>query len=168
VTPSYNQARFLEQTILSVLNQGYPNLEYIIMDGGSTDSSVEIIKNYEKWLTYWVSEPDRGQSHAINKGFSKASGEIYTWLNSDDYLLKDALRNVAVAYYAAPKAGAWVGGCLEADENAPSMSPLRRRRGYRARPSPHRSPLERRHQLPASSRNTLRDNRIVPATVSVS
>jgi len=110
VTPSYNQARFIEETIRSVLLQGYPNLEYIIIDGGSTDDSVEIIKKYEKWLTYWVSEPDRGQSHAINKGLSKASGEIYAWLNSDDYLLKNALRNVATAYYVSPEAGAWCGG----------------------------------------------------------
>lgn len=117
VTPSYNQGQFIEETIRSILLQGYPELEYVVIDGGSTDSSVEIIKKYEKWLTYWVSEPDRGQSHAINKGFDKATGEIYGWLNSDDYLLKDALRNVAVAYYAAPKAGAWVGGCLEVDEN---------------------------------------------------
>jgi len=112
VTPSYNQGRFIEETIRSVLLQGYPELEYIIIDGGSTDSSVEIIKKYEKWLTYWVSEPDRGQSHAINKGFEKATGEIYSWLNSDDYLLKDALKNVATAYNASPRAGAWCGGAL--------------------------------------------------------
>ncbi|MBA7607247.1 hypothetical protein ES703_14405 [subsurface metagenome] len=110
VTPSYNQARFIEETIRSVLLQGYPNLEYIIIDGGSSDNSVEIIKKYEKWLTYWVSEPDQGQSAAINKGFKKASGEIYTWLNSDDYLLENALRNVAEAYRVSPRAGAWCGG----------------------------------------------------------
>ncbi|MCK4795417.1 MAG: glycosyltransferase [Desulfobacteraceae bacterium] len=112
VTPSYNQGRFIEETIRSVLLQGYPNLEYIIMDGGSTDVSVEIIKKYQKWLTYWVSEPDRGQSEAINKGFKKAGGEIYSWLNSDDYLLKSALRNIAVAYDGAPGDGGWFGGCL--------------------------------------------------------
>ena len=76
VTPSYNQGEFIEETIRSVLLQGYPNLEYIIIDGGSTDNSVEIIKKYEPWLTYWVSEKDRGQSHAINKGFKHAAGEI--------------------------------------------------------------------------------------------
>lgn len=112
VTPSFNQGRFIEETIRSVLLQGYPNLEYIIIDGGSTDNSIEIIKKYEKWLAYWVSEPDRGQSHAINKGFEKATGKIYAWLNSDDYFLKDALRNIAMAYHTSPKAGAWCGGCL--------------------------------------------------------
>ena len=112
VTPSYNQAAFLEETIRSVLLQGYPNLEYIIIDGGSTDGSVEIIKKYEAWLTYWVSEPDGGQSNAINKGFEKASGGIYSWLNSDDYLLKSALKNIAVACGRSPEAGGWCGGWL--------------------------------------------------------
>jgi glycosyltransferase involved in cell wall biosynthesis len=117
VTPSYNQGRFIEQTIRSVLLQGYPNLEYIVIDGGSTDNSVEIIKKYEEWLTYWVSEPDRGQSHAINKGFEKASGEIYAWLNSDDYLQKNALKNVATAYRVSPEAGGWFGGCSSVDKD---------------------------------------------------
>lgn len=84
VTPSYNQGQFIEETIRSVLLQGYPNLEYIIIDGGSTDNSVEIIKKYESWLAYWVSEKDRGQSHAINKGWEKATGEIIAYINSDD------------------------------------------------------------------------------------
>lgn len=117
VTPSYNQAQFVEEAIRSVLLQGYPNLEYTVIDGGSTDGSVEIIKKYEKWLTYWVSEPDRGQSHAINKGFEKASGVIYGWLNSDDYLLKDALKSVARAYLASPESGAWCGSSLYVDVN---------------------------------------------------
>jgi len=117
VTPSYNQARFIEETVRSVLLQGYPDLEYIIMDGSSTDGSVEIIKKYEEWLTYWVSEPDRGQSEAINKGFKKASGEIYSWLNSDDYLLKNALRNMAMAYSISPEAGAWCGGYMRVNED---------------------------------------------------
>lgn len=95
VTPSFNQAQYLEETIRSVLLQGYPNLEYFIIDGGSTDGSVEIIKKYEPWLTYWVSEPDSGQSHAINKGFRKSTGEIMAWINSDDYYECDAFSTVA-------------------------------------------------------------------------
>lgn len=97
VTPSYNQGQFIEETIRSVLLQGYPNLEYIIMDGGSADNSVEIIKRYEPWLSYWVSEPDRGQSHAINKGFKMANGQFVTWLNSDDFYLPSALEKLVVA-----------------------------------------------------------------------
>ena len=88
VTPSYNQAAFLEETIRSVLLQNYPNLEYIIIDGGSTDGSVEIIKKYAKWINYWESKPDRGQGHAINKGFSLSSGDYHAWINSDDYYIK--------------------------------------------------------------------------------
>ena len=95
VTPSYNQGQFIEETIRSVLLQGYPDLEYIIIDGGSTDQSVEIIKKYEAWLTYSVSENDGGQSHAINKGFERATGVLLSWLNSDDVLLPDALAAVA-------------------------------------------------------------------------
>lgn len=109
VTPSYNQGQFLEKTILSVLEQGYPNLEYIIIDGGSSDESVEIIKKYADRLTYWVSEPDRGQSHAINKGFERATGEILGWLNSDDWYHPGALKAVAEAFAANPEAGAVVG-----------------------------------------------------------
>lgn len=95
VTPSYNQGEFLEQTILSVLEQNYPNLEYIIIDGGSTDNSVEIIKKFESHLAYWVSEKDQGQYHAINKGFFWSSGEIMAWLNSDDMYCKWAFNVVA-------------------------------------------------------------------------
>lgn len=92
ITPSYNQGQFLEETIQSVVGQMYPDLEYIIMDGGSTDNSVEIIKKYEKHITYWESKSDDGQAHAINKGFEKATGDILAWINSDDYYLPGTLK----------------------------------------------------------------------------
>lgn len=95
VTPSYNQGEYIEQTIKSVVGQDYPNLEYIIIDGGSTDNSVDIIKKYADIHSFisWVSEKDRGQSHAINKGFKLCTGEIVAWLNSDDVYEKNAIRN---------------------------------------------------------------------------
>lgn len=103
VTPSFNQAQYLEETIRSVLMQGYPNLEYMIIDGGSTDGSIEIIKKYEPWLAYWVSEPDCGQSHAINKGWKRSGGDLLAWLNSDDFLARNALETVAIQYSACEK-----------------------------------------------------------------
>ena len=94
VTPSYNQGQFLEETIQSVLDQKYPNLEYFVVDGGSKDNSVEIIKKYEKHINWWVSEKDRGQPHALNKGFERATGDVLGFINSDDCLLPGALNFV--------------------------------------------------------------------------
>jgi len=118
VTPNYNFGHFLEETIRSVLLQGYPNLEYIIIDGGSTDNSVEIIKKYEPWLAYWVSEKDEGITHAINKGMEVASGNWINWLNSDDFLLPGALWRLKEIIEKVPQAQ-WVsGGRLDVDERS--------------------------------------------------
>jgi glycosyltransferase involved in cell wall biosynthesis len=103
VTPSYNQGQFLEQTIQSVLSQGYPNLEYIIIDGGSTDGSVEIIKRYEKQLSFWTSEKDNGHYEAVNKGFAKSTGEILSWINSDDIYFPWAFTTVAMMMSSVPQ-----------------------------------------------------------------
>lgn len=102
VTPSFNQGKFLEETIRSVLLQDYPNLEYLIIDGGSTDNSIEIIRKYERWLTYWVSEQDSGQADAINKGFNKSTGEYLGWLNSDDILYPSAISHVIDSFRSEP------------------------------------------------------------------
>ncbi|HUH98986.1 MAG TPA: glycosyltransferase family 2 protein [Anaerolineales bacterium] len=110
VTPSYNQKNFLENTILSVLEQGYANLEYLIMDGGSTDGSVEIIKRYSKYLAYWQSEPDGGQVRAINAGFQRSSGDIFAFLNSDDFFLEGAIQHIVALHDQFPQAAGWVGG----------------------------------------------------------
>lgn len=96
VTPNYNQGEFIEETIRSILLQGYPKLEYIIIDGGSTDNSVEIIKKYEPYLNYWVSQKDNGQSDAINKGLKRCQGDYLAWMNADDCYLPDALLNIFV------------------------------------------------------------------------
>ena len=98
VMPSYNQAEFIEKSILSVLNQDYKNIELIIIDGGSNDGTIEIIKKYQDYIFFWVSEKDKGQSDALNKGFKLASGEIYGWLNSDDIYLPNAFHNLMLAF----------------------------------------------------------------------
>lgn len=104
VTPSFNQGQFLEETIRSVLLQGYPHLEYIIVDGGSTDETIDIIRKYEPYLAYWVSEPDRGQSHALNKGFYRSTGWLVGWQNSDDFYAPDALSQAIAAALQHPEA----------------------------------------------------------------
>lgn len=117
VTPSYNQSEFLEECINSILEQKYPDIEYIIIDGGSTDNSVDIIKKYEKNLSYWCSEPDNGQSDAINKGFRRATGELVAWLNSDDFYLPDALLKAAKAYMDYPCASFYFGNGYRVTED---------------------------------------------------
>jgi hypothetical protein len=117
VTPSLNQGEFLEQTLRSVLIQGYPRLELVVIDGGSRDHTAEILRKYDPWLAYWVSEPDRGQSHAINKGLARVTGDYVAWLNSDDYLLPDALRTWAELIRAHPRAVLWVGATQLVDRD---------------------------------------------------
>ena len=112
VTPSFNQAPFLEQTLRSVLGQDYPNLEYIVIDGGSTDGSLEIIQRYADRLAYWQSQPDQGQTDAINQGFAHATGEILAWLNSDDLLLPGAVSAAVKALQEHPEAAMVYGDAL--------------------------------------------------------
>jgi glycosyltransferase involved in cell wall biosynthesis len=115
VTPSFNQAAFIEATIRSVLLQGWPDLEYIVMDGGSTDETIAILRKYEPWLAHWESERDRGQSHAVNKGWRRATGQIIAWLNSDDLYLPGALERIAAEFTAQPDLWMLGGGCVKID-----------------------------------------------------
>lgn len=118
VTPSFNQGQFIEETILSIINQNYPNLEYIIIDGGSSDNTLEIIRKYDLYLKYWVSEKDNGQSEAINKGFKKATGEIIGWLNSDDILMPHALIRIADCFKNTKNLDFLNGYTVVIDENS--------------------------------------------------
>jgi glycosyltransferase involved in cell wall biosynthesis len=115
ITPSYNQSGFLEDTIKSVLAQDYPAIEYLIVDGGSTDGSVEIIHKYKSEITWWVSEPDEGQASAINKGMAKARGEIVAWLNSDDLYLPGAVSRAVAEYQSHPQLGLVFGNAVTID-----------------------------------------------------
>jgi glycosyltransferase involved in cell wall biosynthesis len=121
ITPSYNQARFLEETIQSVLSQDYPNLEYIIVDGGSSDGSVNIINRYANRLAWWVSEPDQGQTDALNKGFAHATGEIFAWLNSDDSYLSAAISEAVAFIQAHPRAAMVYGDANLVDEQGKTI-----------------------------------------------
>jgi len=122
VTPSYNQGRFLEATLHSVLEQGYPNIEYLVVDGASTDNSVEIIRKYADKITWWVSEKDSGQSEAVNKGLRRARGEIVGWLNSDDVYQPGAIAAAVTAFRSHPEAGVVYGDALAIDADGRSFN----------------------------------------------
>lgn len=138
VTPSYNQATFLESTILSVLEQDYPNIEYLIIDGGSSDGSIEVIRRYEDRVSFWMSEPDAGQTDAINTGFERASGQIFAYLNSDDLYRQGAVREAVDYLVSHPDMGMVYGDADYIDEDGEiigrfpaSQTDYRRlRRGY--------------------------------------
>jgi glycosyltransferase involved in cell wall biosynthesis len=126
VTPSYNQGRFLEMTIRSVLLQGYPNLEYVVIDGGSSDGSAEVLKKYDRFISYWVSEPDAGQTDAINKGLLKTDGDYLGWINSDDVYVKGAFTKVISAFEQNPESILVHGNriLMDAEDRVFGCSPL--------------------------------------------
>ena len=126
VTPSYNQGQFIEETIRSILLQGYPDLEYLVLDGASTDNSVEIIKQYSPWLSYWTSEPDSGQSDAINRGLKMATGDFASWINSDDMLCKNALADHA-SHIGFDTNVVYLGFCRYIDKDSNPLSTHRGR-----------------------------------------
>lgn len=127
VTPSYNQARFLEATLRSVLEQDYPSIEYLVIDGDSTDGSVDILHRYADRLSWWVSEKDSGQSEAINKGLKRARGEFIGWLNSDDVYLPGAVSAAVAAFQAHPEAGVVYGDALAIDAAGKEFNLMRAR-----------------------------------------
>jgi GT2 family glycosyltransferase len=125
ITPSFNQAKYLEQTIRSVLDQNYPSIEYIVIDGASNDGSLEIIKKYGDKLAYWISEKDSGQAEAINKGFARASGEVVAWLNSDDYYLPDTISRAVKAFEENPDVVLIYANMLAVDEHGKTFNTLK-------------------------------------------
>ncbi len=125
MTPSYNQDKYIEQTLCSVLEQDYPHIEYLVADGLSIDSSVEIIKKYSDQLIWWVSEKDSGQGEAINKGLSRAKGEILAWLNSDDYYLPGTLAKVVKVFEENPNVVMVYGDMLVVDEHGQTTNTLK-------------------------------------------
>lgn len=153
ITPSYNQGKYLEQTIQSVLNQTYSNIEYLIVDGGSTDNSIDIIKRYEKNIAYWISELDNGQADAINKGFKQANGDFLCWVNSDDVLYSDYVAQRVQQFKENPNVDMIYGDI----EKGPDISIKRLRKGrqtniedmlkYASCPIPQQSAMLRREVI---------------------
>jgi glycosyltransferase involved in cell wall biosynthesis len=145
VTPTLNQARFIEETVRSVLLQGHPDIEYVIYDGGSKDGTLDILRRYEPWLSYWTSEPDRGQSHAANKGFMRCTSPILGWLNSDDVFRPDAVRRALEMFEQNPGAGLLYGRISDRDEHG---EPIQR---FKGRPFNLEEMIWRRNPVAQSS-----------------